>query len=286
VMEKHSVPWSGFESVQGRRWNMEDSHVMIDNLAEQYPWLTKDSKFGFYAVFDGHGGRQAAIVAEHTLLAEIMSKQDVMRMPFPELLRKAFLKTEAEILRRSAAEKWSDGCTAAAVLLHNNKLYVANIGDSEVVLGRRKNISKTGAKEVETDWEAVLLSEKHVPSNPSEAERLSKLGCTVTAGRVSGVLAVSRSFGDAEFKASNNNGSDFVTAVPHIKVVDLTEQDEFLIVACDGLWDVLSYKDAVDNVASSRWNGRVPVQAAEYLVREALDRKTMDNVTCICVYLQ
>ncbi len=90
--------------------------------------------------------------------------------------------------------------------------------------------------------------------------RLAKLGCTVMFGRVSGILAVSRGFGDIDFKAPHNQGVDFVSAVPYVNTIELTDNDEFLVVACDGLWDVLTYEEAVEFVASQRWNGRSPIQ--------------------------
>jgi len=272
-------PYSGFESVQGRRWNMEDAHINIDDLSTVWSWLPKDIKYSLYAVFDGHGGKNAAIAAESYYVSNLGSnKDDFAKAPLPDVIKNAFVQTDKDILTKAADEKWSAGCTAVTALIVGQKLYVANIGDSEAVLARRKRLQP--GKETETDWEAILLTEKHVPANPTEAARLSDAGCMVAAGRVGGVLAVSRSFGDSEFKVDKS----FVISVPHVSVTDMTENDEFLIVACDGLWDVVSYKDAVDFVSNSRYYNRTPLQAAENLVREALDRKTMDNVTCVVVY--
>jgi protein phosphatase 1L len=64
----------------------------------------------------------------------------------------------------------------------------------------------------------------------------------VSYGRVLGELGVTRAFGDINYKHPHNKGNaDFVSVQPHIKVIDLQPCDEFLIMASDGLWDVVSH---------------------------------------------
>eukprot|EP01099_Mayorella_cantabrigiensis_P006861 TRINITY_DN5870_c0_g1_i1.p1 TRINITY_DN5870_c0_g1~~TRINITY_DN5870_c0_g1_i1.p1 ORF type:complete len:195 (-),score=35.77 TRINITY_DN5870_c0_g1_i1:36-620(-) len=119
------------------------------------------------------------------------------------------------------------GSTAVVCLLTpNNKLYVANIGDARAVLSR--------------DGQAFRLSVDHKPHNIDEERRIRSLGGMVSSeGRVNGCLAVSRAFGDLEMVP-------YVSCVPFVRTWELNEHDEFLILACDGVWDVISDSMAVD----------------------------------------
>jgi len=100
-----------------------------------------------------------------------------------------------------------------------------------------------------------------------------------------GSLAVARAVGDRDFKYPYNKADgDFVSAEPHIAKIMVTPEDEFLIVSCDGLWDKLSYEEAVDFVVQCRAQGKGPQEAAQLLVNDSLEKGTLDNVTAIIVY--
>ncbi|KAF7288649.1 PPM-type phosphatase domain-containing protein [Mycena chlorophos] len=137
-------------------------------------------------------------------------------------------------------------------------LYCANVGDARGVLCR-KGI-------------AVRLTYDHKGSDKQEAKRIIDAGGFVMSGRVNGVLAVTRSLGDSSMK-------DFVVGAPYTTETELCEEDEFLILACDGLWDVTTDQEAVDlirNVTDAQ-------VATQILLRHALDSHTSDNVTCLVV---
>lgn len=82
-----------------------------------------------------------------------------------------------------------------------------------------------------------LLSKKHVPSDPEEKLRITTNGGSVVFGRIFGTLAVSRAFGDREYKLKHS----FVTCDPHVVIRPLTRKDSFLILACDGYISILLY---------------------------------------------
>jgi len=98
--------------------------------------------------------------------------------------------------------------------------------------------------------EAVALSEDHKPTNAGESARIVAAGGFVEFGRVNGNLALSRALGDFEFKQSPNLSAEtqIVTADPEITVHDHTDEDEFVVVACDGIWDVFSSQQVIDFV--------------------------------------
>ena len=126
---------------------------------------------------------------------------------------------------------YTDGCTAVVIMLVNNLLIAANIGDARAVLARKKS----GANALE----AFRLTFDHKPYEFSETKRIKEMGGAVMEGRVAG-LAVSRALGDFS--------NTFVSAEPFIQKVNLAEGDyenQFIILACDGVWDVLSDDYAV-----------------------------------------
>ncbi|KAG7098510.1 hypothetical protein E1B28_000454 [Marasmius oreades] len=137
-------------------------------------------------------------------------------------------------------------------------LYCANAGDARGVLCR------TG--------KAVRLTYDHKGSDKQEAKRITDAGGFVMSGRVNGVLAVTRSLGDSSMK-------EFVVGAPYTTETELCDDDEFLILACDGLWDVISDQGAVDLIRDIE-----DAQAAsQKLLKYALSHHTTDNVTVIVV---
>ena len=128
------------------------------------------------------------------------------------------------------------GCTAVAALIRGRDVTIANTGDSRCV------ISRSGIAEPLTlDHKPVLLE---------EAERIMNAGGFVRDNRVNGALNVSRTIGDLDFKRNDNlpHTHQMVVATPDITTFELQKGDEFLILACDGIWDVLSNQEAVDFV--------------------------------------
>ncbi|KAF7289545.1 PAN2-PAN3 deadenylation complex subunit PAN3 [Mycena kentingensis (nom. inval.)] len=137
-------------------------------------------------------------------------------------------------------------------------LYCANAGDARGVLCR--------------GGMAVRLTYDHKASDEQEAKRIRDAGGCVTSGRVNGVLAVTRSLGDYSVK-------DFVIGAPYTTETELCDDDEFLILACDGLWDVMTDQTAVDLIHA------IPdaQDASHVLLKGALNAHTSDNVTILVI---
>lgn len=138
-------------------------------------------------------------------------------------------------------------------------LYTANVGDARIVLCR--------------NGRALRLSYDHKGSDENEGRRVASAGGLILNNRVNGVLAVTRALGDAYMK-------DLVTGHPYTtETVIQADQDEFLILACDGLWDVCSDQEAVDHVRQIQ----DPQVASKALVDHALARFSTDNLSCMVV---
>jgi len=137
-------------------------------------------------------------------------------------------------------------------------LYSANAGDARGVLCRA--------------GKAVRLTYDHKGSDKQEAKRITDAGGFVMSGRVNGVLAVTRSLGDSSMK-------EFVVGAPYTTETELCDEDEFLILACDGLWDVMGDQGAIDLVRDVD----DAQHASQRLLKHALSQHTTDNVTVLVV---
>eukprot|EP01102_Stenamoeba_stenopodia_P021981 TRINITY_DN89_c0_g1_i2.p1 TRINITY_DN89_c0_g1~~TRINITY_DN89_c0_g1_i2.p1 ORF type:complete len:450 (-),score=95.97 TRINITY_DN89_c0_g1_i2:118-1467(-) len=269
---------SGVYCTIGKRPRMEDVHVVYDNFREVVPDLLKDDQdYSFYAVYDGHGGREAAEKVEKHLHRCIVEDPAFAEGKVEEATRNGYFKADSIMLEEAKVEGWTSGAVVVTSLLKGNTLYIANAGDSEIILGR-KMLNKNAHR-------AIVLSYKHRPTNADEKSRIEAEGGYVFHGRLYGTLAVSRALGDFEFKKPKSDGN-FVSVEPALKTLTLKPVDEFVILACDGLWDKVGYQDAVNLVASKRAEGMTAAQIAQELVAEAVRRDSMDNVSAVVVFFK
>uniref|UniRef100_A0A0D9VED3 protein-serine/threonine phosphatase n=2 Tax=Leersia perrieri TaxID=77586 RepID=A0A0D9VED3_9ORYZ len=172
-----------------------------------------------------------------------------------------YQKTDTDFLESESNAFRDDGSTASTAVLVGGHLYVANVGDSRAV------ISKAG--------KAMALSEDHKPNRSDERKRIENAGGVVIwAGtwRVGGVLAMSRAFGNRLLKP-------FVVAEPEIQEEHVNGDLECLVLASDGLWDVVENEEAVILAKTED----LPESAARKLTEIAYSRGSADNITCIVV---
>ena len=200
-----------------------------------------------------------------------------------------FKKTDASINEVCKLNYWADGSTVACAVVLGNMLFVGNLGDTEIVLAcNTKPVfppsGTAAAAPVRCDCEAICLTQKHLATEEPEALRVKQAGGRILFGRVEGSLAVSRAFGDLDYKTPKNRLLvDTVTSIPFVVHVELTPDNQFMIIACDGMWDRVTYREAVTLCSEAFRNGKSPRDAAALLVATALERRTLDNVSCIVV---
>ncbi|KAE9621440.1 putative protein-serine/threonine phosphatase [Lupinus albus] len=243
----------GYSSFRGKRATMEDFYDI------------KTSKIGgrsicLFGIFDGHGGSRAAEYLKDHLFDNLM-KHPKFLADAKLALSETYQQTDADFLNAEKDTFRDDGSTASTAILVDNHLYVANVGDSRTI------ISKAG--------KAIALSEDHKPNRSDERKRIENAGGIVMwAGtwRVGGVLAMSRAFGNRMLKP-------FVVAEPEIQDQEIDEQIDLLILASDGLWDVVQNDDAVSLARTEE----EPEAAARKLTEAAFSRGSADNITCIVV---
>ena len=208
----------GWSSRQGPRPTMEDAHAAL------YPFGAK-KEWGFYAIFDGHGGEETAEFAATHLpqyVLKALASNPMVSRTF--LLGGEFTRIDRALER----ENVDDGATALVALVENNLLRLAWAGDSRAIVIRGNAI--------------VAQTKDHKPNDQNEKQRIEKAGGAVFMGRVNGRLAVARALGDFDIKRQTPGG---LISTPDFERVIL-ENNDILVLACDGLWDVFS-NEAVKN---------------------------------------
>ncbi|XP_060195731.1 probable protein phosphatase 2C 47 [Lycium barbarum] len=258
---------SGSYSEIGPKPNMEDEHICIDDLCKHIG-ASKGlpSPGAFYGVFDGHGGVDAASFTQKNLLSFIVEDSHFPSM-VKRAIRNAFVKADNALADTKSLDSTS-GTTALTALILGRTMLIANAGDSRAVLGKRGR--------------AIELSKDHKPNTTSEKLRIEKLGGVIYDGYLNGQLSVARALGDWHIKGPKGSKGP-LSSEPELEEVVLSEEDEFLIMACDGLWDVMSSQYAVTIVRKELMLHNDPERCSRELVREALKRNTCDNLTVLVV---
>ena len=303
--------------MQGWRKRQEDAHLASISKGEK-----KD--IHVFGVFDGHGGKEISKFVSNHFMEELLENKN-LPSDMSLALKETFIKMDEimqtkegieELKKYSRQSKEEDelqskneppnsqmnflsalmpqkdpeaddiymrtGCTACVMSVDeaNKKIYFANAGDSRAVFCK-KGVAQEG-------------SHDHKPEMESEKNRIYKADGWISEGRVKGNLNLTRGFGDLEYKQNKNLKPEeqMITANPDIKIIDCDNDVDFVIIACDGIWDCLSNKEACDFV-SKRLKDNPDIKISK-IVEEMLDSiiaKDLynesgvgcDNMTCIVV---
>ncbi|XP_058800056.1 205 kDa microtubule-associated protein-like [Phymastichus coffea] len=258
------LPLVSSHAIKNRRRKMEDRSVVLHDLHTMFG-IKNDAVVNYYAVFDGHGGQEAAIYSAthlHQYLLESRYYPDDLELA----LRDAFRTTDTRFLECDHTK--NSGATAVCCVIYNKTLYTAWAGDSQAAL------IKNGRGD--------FLTVPHTPGRPDEKARIENLGGEVIyfgSWRVNGVLNISRSIGDSSFKP-------YVTEEPQITQVQLDGTEDFLIIACDGLWEKVSEETVTSLLYEYVSCNQSHYQSAsEALVLWAKQNLSDDNISVIVVFL-
>jgi len=267
---QNSVYKVGSSCMQGWRVTMEDAHTHILSLPD-------DQEAAFFGVYDGHGGAKVAQHAGNHLHKFVVQRQEYQDGDVVTAMKQGFMEFDHSMLKDEQMRDELAGTTAITVIVKNNKVYCGNVGDSRAVAC--------------VAGQAVPLSNDHKPNNPEESSRISRAGGWVEYNRVNGNLALSRALGDFVFKRNTSMKPDeqMVIALPDVETKDVSEDWEFIILACDGIWDVLSNEEAVEFVRKRLCEQKEPEVICEELMTNCLAPDCQmgglgcDNMTVILV---
>lgn len=265
----------GFASEQNARWRkyMEDMYTAEHGFASRPGSL-------YAAVYDGHGGRTAVeFVTSHLHTQLERELRAAPNAPIADLMKSAFLKIDKMLLQMGTH---NCGTTAAVCLCLRATgtgatgpitVHMANTGDSRALLIP------------EAPHPVVRLSIDHVATDPTEVARVIADGGHVVNNRVGGTLAVTRALGDHCLKQVGVlGGAVGCSAEPHYVQRVIAPQDKFLLMASDGVWDVMSDADAQELCLQ---NAHETCDAiSNIVIQNALARGTRDNLSCLVVKLK
>ncbi|XP_074262951.1 protein phosphatase 2C 51-like [Silene latifolia] len=265
----------GLISLIGRQRSMEDSFTVFPNLVQ----LTGDDKqaadkeetaYDFFAVFDGHGGHKVSHKCRerlHYLVAEEVAARGGWRdVDWDSVMSTSFSRMDVEVAEAGVVAACGKnrsitrtvGSTALVVVIGKEVIVVANCGDCRAVLFR--------------DGAPFPLSRDHKPERPDEKQRVEAAG------------------GDYNLKP-------YMTSEPEVQICKRGPTDEFMVIATDGLWDVLANETACDLVRKCFYgqfskkvlqevHGNCSAAAATMLAELAIARGSNDNISVIVVQLQ
>ncbi|KAK1792278.1 hypothetical protein P4O66_012227 [Electrophorus voltai] len=254
-------------AIRNTRRKMEDRHVILTHF-NQLLGLQDGVNREYYAVFDGHGGVDAATYAA-THLHVLLSQQETLHSDVTTAFKNSFTQTDDMFRIKAKRERMRSGSTGVAVLLAGDWLTVAWLGDSQAMLVRR--------------GEPVVLMDPHKPEREDEKQRIEELGgCIAYMGcwRVNGTYAVSRAIGDFDQKPYVSNAADSAT-------LRLCGDEDYVLLACDGFFDVLCPADVPGLVlAALKYAGGSGEEVARSLVAEAKAAGSSDNITVLLAFLR
>mmetsp|Transcript_45951 Transcript_45951/g.73921 ORF Transcript_45951/g.73921 Transcript_45951/m.73921 type:complete len:388 (+) Transcript_45951:26-1189(+) len=237
-------------SHKGKKPYQQDQRLIVPNFrVRPKNQNVNPPRCAFFGIYDGHAGDYCSRYLADTLHLKLGNEltrylSDTDMPPIEQLQRsllQAYLKTDKELMMQIYAEKPpipKDGSCATTALIHDAQCWLANVGDSKAVLGRRHSVKNEKIR-------AIRLTTDHSPMILSERKRIEGYyGYVDAEGRVMGQLGVSRSFGDYKTKKFG------VIAQPALTKFTISKLDQFLLMASDGLWDVFSPEEAVNFIHS------------------------------------
>jgi len=289
---KNIVTTSKYHTLQGRRKRNEDDHLEWNHPRMNEKMGKTDGVMRtFYCVFDGHGGvATAEYCGDHlgSLLCRELQENDDPRVA----MHKALIQCDKDLDEDQEDE--NTGATAICVYIEGNNMYVANLGDSRAVLYRDGTAKPLSFDHKVTD----KLEKDHIislggavcpddPSLPPEEPPTCFCAkcwwhCMENATFLQGAqrlwpggLQVARAIGDFRSKPMCTNDSDLFQ-------YKLEDKDAFIVIACDGVWDVVKNETACNVVNKDKGD---PEKSCKRLAEYAFEHGSTDNISVLIVKL-
>ena len=257
----------GHSDRPGWRLRMEDAVCVLPSFDETVG-------LSLFAIFDGHGGDAAAKFCAARLGSTLRQVEPYGLGKFAEALRQTTLVLDDDLRTRENAD--DSGAVGVVVVVSPENIFVANVGDARVVLAR------------EGSAPLALTKDHKARTHAAERARVERAGASLTeTGRVAvpgvtGSLAVTRAFGDFTYKTK---ACPAVVAEADVTTIKRDrETDRFLVLACDGVWDVLANDDVVKLVGGAIDGGEDDCdRLAEIVISRAFEMGSTDNISAVVV---
>jgi serine/threonine protein phosphatase PrpC len=253
-----------YTSVKGRRNANEDKHTIVLNINGTSKELALLNLFGIY---DGHGGSKVSEYLEENIPTYYCQKQHIA--PFSkEYHYKIFSQIQKELLESKIGYSMGSTCLLNIMYKYNNDIHmnIVNLGDSRLTI-----IYKNGqSKQITID---------HKPDEQKEMDRIENMGGEVYKDTENiyriGDLSLSRAFGDGD-------NAPYISQKPDVYYKKITEQTKYIVMGCDGLWDVVKNEELFDLLEKFKTENPNK-NLASYLATECLKRNCSDNISIIII---
>ncbi|CAD8143725.1 unnamed protein product [Paramecium octaurelia] len=284
--------WQGLKFVHKTKAGCQVNKQTKTNqdAAIVFPSNIESQNYGLVGICDGHGvnGHFVSDLIKQRLPIYLEFQLQSQNPDMEECFRNAFELTNSEILQ-SEFDTALSGSTTVIALIQQNQLWTANVGDSRAILCRNSN-----------GWRAIPLTRDHKPSDEAEKQRILQAGGRIQSqrdffGNSVGPERVWLSYIDAPGLAMTRSMGDKigaqagVSSVPEVFQFTLQQNDKFLVIASDGVWEYLSNEDVMNIVIPYYEKGELD-QAGEKLMMEAIhswkkNSPARDDITFIIVQL-
>ena len=241
--------------------NSKIKEEMEDYTLVKHPFLNIEKhNLSLFCIFDGHGGDFVSKYLKENFASNLHKNIKInYSLNFRNILKTSIESIDKDLEKLKEAENC--GSTGTIVVLDNNSVYCANVGDSKCFYINKKN-------------NAFQLTEDHNCSNQKEKEELKKKGIIIFQNRVFGSLSLTRTFGDTQLK------KDGIECNPFIKKIFLDRDDvKYIIIASDGIWDAVN-KEKLMEIYKEVENG-TSKEFCNKLVDFAINNGSNDNISCI-----
>ena len=241
--------------------NSKIKEEMEDYILVKHPFLNIEKhNLSLFCIFDGHGGDFVSKYLKENFASNLHKNIKInFSLNFRNILKTSIESMDKEFEKYKEAENC--GSTGTIVVLDNNFIYCANVGDSKCFYINNKN-------------NAFQLTEDHHCSNQKEREELKKKGIMIFQNRVFGSLSLTRTFGDTELK------KDGIECNPYIKKILIDKEEvKYIIIASDGIWDVVN-KEKLEEFSKELKSG-TSEEFCNNLVDYAMNNGSNDNISCI-----
>lgn len=265
-----------------RSYNEDRVMIMLripkpnDRKEEKWPLCS------FFGLYDGHGGKTCPNFLRDNLHLYITQDSNFPNDP-QKAIFKGFERAEADFTDLALRKKDKSGSCAVVLLIVGKKCFIANLGDSRALMS------------LNNGSDCIALTKDHKPSEESETRRIVEAGGEVyssgkcigqTVARIlPGKLSVSRAFGDIEAKVKALGGNpNALIAVPEIKACHINKNIDFIVLACDGVFDRLENREVV-NIINNQNGDPVDrlTKGVEGVIKESMIRESYDNITVLAV---
>lgn len=252
-----------FTSIKGRRDSNEDKHNIILNINGDNQDI---NNINFFGIYDGHGGSNVSRYLEANISSYYTNKN--FSYPFDNNYHyQVFQIVQNQLLKNTYGYSNGSTCLLNIMYKYNNEIHmnIVNLGDSRLTI-------------VYSNWTSKQVTTDHKPDDPNEKSRLEKMGGEVYKDSESvfriGDLSLSRAFGDGD-------NSPYISQKPDIFFKKITPQTKYIVMACDGLWDVIE-SDSIGKIINEL-NTKKPDNIAVELANWALSQGSTDNISIIVI---